>query len=145
MVGNEVFLLFPNIQSRSTGKIIREEVETSPITIEGYKYQLGTQYIVMNKQYTRNLAPIANLLPWRSKPRAKTKPKEKKQIQARVVKIGTRFLFQILTYKFGGKTYLQMSGGPIRARVTMSAAHLVMQSWARQYSGVLLRDEVCEM
>ena len=32
-----------------------------------------------------------------------------------------------------------MSGGPIEARITMVAARLVMHSWSRRYSGILLR------
>ena len=67
LVGNDVIALFLNIQSKSTGKIVCEEVEISPLLIEGFNYKLGTQYIAMNKEYTGDLAPIANLLPWRAK------------------------------------------------------------------------------
>lgn len=167
LVGNNVIALFPNIQSRSTGKIVRDEVERSPLVIEGFDYKLGTKYIVMNKQYTGNLKPIANLLPWRKKvtgvtpgmknrwvnskkdeekdeqwcyPKATPTDTQKRQIVSRVAEIGTRFLFQNFTYKFGGEMFQQMSGGPIGARITMCAARLVMQSWARSYSAVLLRS-----
>ena len=69
-----------------------------------------------------------------SKSKANTKAKEANP------EIGTRFLFQNFTYKFGGNTYLHMSGGPIGARFTMAGSRQVMHSWARQYSGVLLRS-----
>ena len=69
-----------------------------------------------------------------SKSKANTKVKEANP------EFETRFLFQNFTSQFGGKTFLQMSGGPIGARVTMAAARIVMNSWARQYSGVLIRS-----
>ena len=83
--------------------------------------KVGTKYIAKNKQYTGDVAPIAHLLPWRSKtkgvtpgmkckfvnskkeeekdlkwnyPRAKPNEKENRMFQARVAEIGTRFLFQ---------------------------------------------------
>ena len=67
LVGNDVVALFPSIQSTSTGRIVRKEVEESPMQIEGFDHRLGAQHIAMNKKYTGDLAPIANILPWRSK------------------------------------------------------------------------------
>ena len=43
------------------------------------------------------------------------------------VEIGVRFLFENFTYKFAKESYKQESGGPIGARVTMAAAHIVMK------------------
>ena len=37
------------------------------------------------------------------------------------------FFFNHFTYTFGGEIYLQTSGGPIGARLTMVVARLVMQ------------------
>ena len=67
LVGNDVIALFPNIQSKSTGKIIRDEVERSPMVIEGFNYKLGVTYIAMNKEYTGDLKPMEKFLPWRKK------------------------------------------------------------------------------
>ena len=54
LVGNDVKALFPNIKSATTGKIIRKEVERSPLEIVGFDYKYGLRYIAMNKKYTGN-------------------------------------------------------------------------------------------
>ena len=60
-------------------------------------------------------------------------------IMGHVAEIGTRTIFQNFCYQFGGKAYQQQAGGPIGARVTMCAARMVMQHWARGYSSILLQ------
>ena len=40
-------------------------------------------------------------------------------------------------YTFGGKLYLQRSGGPIGARVTMAVARIVMNNFGRKYRMIL--------
>ena len=67
LIGNDVKALFPNIKSEATGRVVREEVERSPLEIEGFNYEYGLRYISMNKKYTGNLGPIAHLLPWKRK------------------------------------------------------------------------------
>ena len=57
--------------------------------------------------------------------------KERRQIIGRVAEIGTRVVFENI--------YHQQGGGPIGARVTMCAAKMVIQNWARKYEGILLR------
>ena len=47
-------------------------------------------------------------------------------------------IFDNFCYQFEAKLYQQQSGGPIGARVTMCAARMVMQHWARGYSSILL-------
>ena len=47
---------------------------------------------------------------------------EIREIFARVVEIGTRAIFENLTYKFGGKMYKQNGGSPIGARASMAAS-----------------------
>ena len=42
------------------------------------------------------------------------------EIIARVVKIAIRVVFENFCYEFGGKTFLQLFGGPIGARLTMA-------------------------
>ena len=120
----------------------------------------------MNKKYTGDLGPISHLLPWKKKtpgvaagmkskfmnskkeeeekqwcyPRAEPTRKERKMIVARVAEIGTRVIFENFTYQFGEDIFVQMSGGPIGAGVTMAAARIVMQHWSRSYRDILLRS-----
>jgi hypothetical protein len=72
-------------------------------------------------------------------PQLKHTEKQRRQIIGPVAEIGTRVVLENFCYKFGGVAYHQQGGGPIGARVTMCAAKMVMQSWARKYHGILLR------
>ena len=83
LVGNDVVALFPNIKAKATGKIVREEVERSPLKIDGFNYRLGTKYILMNKQYTGDLKCIAKFLPWRKKVKGTTPGIKSKGINTR--------------------------------------------------------------
>ena len=65
--------------------------------------------------------------------------RQRRQIIGRVAEIGTRVVFENFCYRFGGVAYHQQGGGPIVARVTMCAAKMVMQNWARKYMGILLK------
>jgi hypothetical protein len=65
--------------------------------------------------------------------------KETRLIQGHVAEIGVRTLFDNFAYQFGGTAFHQQHGGPIGARVTMCAARMVMQHWARGYSGILIK------
>ena len=44
-----------------------------------------------------------------------------------VLRIALRAMFSNFCYQWDGKYYLQMSGGPIGARITMSVATLVVE------------------
>ena len=63
---------------------------------------------------------------------------ELKYIQARVIEIATRALFENHVYKFGNQIYQQMSGGSIGDRWTGAASELVVQDWAENYEKILV-------
>ena len=160
----ERVLLGNDIKSKNTGRIVRVKVEKSELTFEGFDYKHGGRYIVMNKKYTGDLKPLWNVLPWRRKvkgtapgmtgksvnspdddpefewvyPRAQPTALQLRQIISRCCEIGVRVLFENFTYKFGKTWYLQASGGPIGARVTMVAARLVMSDWGEKYRQILI-------
>ena len=168
LLGLDVVALFPSMQSRNTGKIIRQYVLQSPLKIDGFDWREGARYIVINKEYTGDLKCIWNVLPWRREtngtapgmkakelnskkgnvekqwqfPRATPTPTQIREIQARCAEIGTRFLFQNFTYKFNKETYQQTSGGPIGARVTMAAARIVMNDWGAKWKEILRATSV---
>jgi hypothetical protein len=165
ILGNDVISLFPSLDSVTTGKIIRGEVTRSTMTIEGFNTKLGLRYIAMNEKYTSDLEDLRCLLPWRMtkpgiKPSMKCKwvnskeilseedwvyppvtptEEQRRKIIGHVAEIGTRTIFENFCYRFGGKAYHQLEGGPIGARVTMCAARMVMQHWAREYTGILIQ------
>ena len=165
IVGNDVVSLFPSLDSVTTGKIVRGEVTRSTMEIDGFETKLGLRYIVMNEQYTSDLGPLRRLLPtritkpgiqptmkckwvnhkevlddddWVYPPLTPTK-EETRLIVGHVAEIGTRVIFENMVYQFGGVAYHQQQGGPIGARVTMCAARMVMQHWARGYAEILLQ------
>jgi hypothetical protein len=165
IIGNDVISLFPSLDSVNTGRIVREEVARSTMEIDGFSTKLGLRYIAMNEEYTSDLDKIRKLMPRRLtkpgvKPTMKCKWVNNKEvlddddwiyppitptreqtrwIQGHVAEIGTRMIFENFVYQFGGVAYHQQQGGPIGARVTMCAARMVMQHWARGYEMILLK------
>ena len=165
IIGNDVVSLFPSLDSINTGKIVRGEVARSSMTIEGFNTRLGLRYIAMNEEYTSDLQHLRRLMPTRLtkpgiQPTMKSKwvnnkeiledddwvyppliptQEETRLIHGHVAEIGTRVIFENFVYQFGGVAYHQQQGGPIGARVTMCAARMVMQHWARGYASILLK------
>ena len=165
IIGSDVVALFPSIKSLTTGRIIRKRVEGSSLRFPGFNYKQGARYIVMNKHLTGNLAPLRNILPRRRKTQGRTPGMtgkavndrqedddgewqwiypardptdlQKRMIIARCCEVGVRMVFENFTYKFGGVVYKQSEGGPIGARLTMSAARIVMMDWAEEYNNIL--------
>ena len=80
VIGNDVISLFPSLDSVTTGKIVRGEVERSTIEIEGFNMRLGLKYIAMNEEYTSDLDPIRMLLPVRM-----TKPGVRPTMKSKLV------------------------------------------------------------
>ena len=54
------------------------------------------------------------------------------------------FFFKYFTYTFGGKKYIQLTGGPIGARLTMAVSRIVMQNWKDKYDLVLKSSGIIE-
>ena len=50
---------------------------------------------------------------------------------ALALNIRVRTSFGLATYRFGGKLYHQLKGGPIGSRLTMVCARLLMIHWDR--------------
>ena len=55
------------------------------------------------------------------------------------------FFFENFSYTFGGKVFLQKSGGPIGARLTMAIARLIMQEWKDNYNEILKNSNIEEL
>ena len=54
-----------------------------------------------------------------------------------MLEISVSFFFDNFIYTFGGKEYLQCSGGPIGARLTMCISRLMMQDWWEKFVEIL--------
>ena len=70
-------------------------------------------------------------------PENSPKGKEINQLVAIMLEIAIKFFFSNFTYTFGGETFLQCTGGPIGARITMCIARLVMQEWWDNFKLIL--------
>ena len=170
LLGADVIALFPSMTSQRTGKIVRDQATASPIQFEGLNYREMARYAAVCEHLTSGVDEVRRLLPRRSKEGAKatgitmknkeingkdsdteiewTFPactpteKEKQILVGIMLEIGTRVLWENFCYSFAGKIYLQKSGGPIGARVTMAASRLVMYQWGATYTQILIRSNL---
>ena len=70
-------------------------------------------------------------------PELKPTEKETKLLMAAMLEISVKFFFDNFVYSFGGENYVQGSGGPIGARITMCISRLVMQEWWEEFKAIL--------
>ena len=68
-----------------------------------------------------------------------------KLLMAIMLEIAIQFFFENFLYTFGGESFLQSSGGPIGARITMCIARLVMQEWWEKFNGKLKAADIDEL
>ena len=59
-----------------------------------------------------------------------------------MLEMSIKFFFDNFAYCFGGKKFLQGSGRPIRARLTLAISRLVMQEWWDQFEVILTRSDI---
>ena len=155
LVGYDAVQLFPSLESKQTGRIIREEVKRSKLVVKAFSWRQAAKYISMNRNYTGELEDIEKFLPktktgktrsMRNKDINSKKEKledgwvygddlpnkhEERELLSRVIEIGLRMIFENFCYQFGGDSYKQQFGGPIGNRVTMAASRVTMQHWGR--------------
>ena len=67
---------------------------------------------------------------------------ERRELFGIACEIAVRVLWENFCYSWNKETYLQQSGGPIGARVTMAASRLVMYQWGKEYTLILLRSNL---
>ena len=67
---------------------------------------------------------------------------EIKILMSIMLEISVRFFFENFVYTFGNKTFLQSTGGPIGARLTMCIARLVMQEWWEKLARILKKSNL---
>ena len=79
---------------------------------------------------------------WQFPDNFKPTERERRVLVAKVARIVIHVLWNNFCYEFGGEIYLQRSGGPIGARITMACSRLVMQEWSENYSKILEASKV---
>ena len=174
MLGSDVVPLFPSLSARNTAKIVREQVQKSPITWQKIDIDWLRLYIHLNEKMADDISEVAHLLPFKKKgrrgkesgigsleckkrkldidspkscwdwPPVEVSEREKITLLSIALEISVKFFFENFTYTFGGEFYVQSSGGPIGARLTMALARLVMQSWGENFSRILKKNNIGE-
>ena len=163
-LGLDLVALFPSMTSQSTGEIVRKRTLLSEMKMLGFEWREGARYIAISKHLTGPLGDLKKVIPAKRKvggvmpgitsqdvnrkkskietqwyfPRKEATKEQVRDIISRCAEIAVRTLFEKFTYNFGGKTYLQASGSPIGARITMACARLVMQDWGEQFINIML-------
>ena len=170
LLGADVIALFPSMTSQRTGRIAREEVISSPVEFENLNCKEMARYVAVCEKLTSGVEEVRRLLPRRSKEGAKpeaitmknkeiqgtetdteiewtfpsyTPTREERRILFGICcEIGVRILWENFCYSWNKKIYLQKSGGPIGARITMAASRLVMYQWGTEYTQILIRSNL---
>ena len=163
LLGLDVAALFPSMSAKRTGEIIRRRMMRSRMSVDGFDWRRGVVYIQMNRHLTGNLGGLWKILPYRRKvggtaPGMGSKGMSGKsgtieeqwcfkvkeltrdqmmEVVARCTEIAVRTIFENFSYNFGGKVYLQQSGGPIGERLTMACSRVVMAEWGEEYERIL--------
>ena len=71
---------------------------------------------------------------------------EMKILMAIMLEVSIKFFYDNFVYSFGGKNFVQSSGGPIGARLTMAMSRLVMQQWWEDFDKILSGSNIdCKM
>ena len=68
--------------------------------------------------------------------------KEVHKLMAIMLEIAVNHFFHSFVYTYGGEFFLQSSGGPIGARLTMCVARLVLQDWFDDFSEILDNSKI---
>ena len=170
LIGADVIGLFPNMTNLRTGKIARELVTESKVTFENLNCREMARYAAVCEKLTSGVEEVRRLLPRRSKEGAKPESitmknkeiqglepdteiewtfppytpteQEKRSLFGICCEVGVRVLWENFCYSWNKEIYLQKSGGPIGARVTMAASRLVMFQWGREYTMILVRSNL---
>ena len=59
-----------------------------------------------------------------------------------MLEISVAFFFDNFVYMFGGRNYVQSSGGPIGEHITMFISRLVMQEWWEMFRKIIDNSEL---
>ena len=67
---------------------------------------------------------------------------DRKKLLAACAGVAVTEVFKLHCYKFGGKLFQQLNGGPIRLRVTACAARIRVGAWIREMHDLLSRSGI---
>ena len=167
MTGADATALYPNLEGRQGGRIVRDAYLQSDLVVEGVNYKETARYVAMGYDpYEVRSMGLERIVPKR-RFRKGTKPGvtgketlsketedeimwcfpvreptdlEKKRLLA--LEIGVRKAFSLHLYQFGGKYYHQKDGGPIGTRLAGSVARVVMGVWGERMLKIMKKNDI---
>ena len=168
LLGSDVSALFPSLSAENTAKAVKNQILKSKIEWQNIDGKWLTLYLKLNEDNidAKELESVKCYLPKRIGTRGKApgmnsyKIEEKYEwpqsveylngpMKSKMLGLAMEraiiFFFTNFTYTFGGRIYLQKSGGPIGARITMAVARLVMQEWKKAYDIILKNSNIKEI
>ena len=161
--------LYPNLEGRQGGRLVRDAYLESDLTIEGVNYKEAARYVAMKYDaYEVRKLGLERIIPKRrfkhgtkpgvtgkeplSKesddevrwefPEREPSDLEKRKLLAACLEIGVRCAFASHLYQFGGRTYHQKDGGPIGTRLSGSVARIVMIEWGRRLLTIMNENKI---
>ena len=164
LVGNDVESLFPSIQDLEAARMVRCLIQRGDIDIKNFDHRAALCYIrlVGGKGYLSRIG-LGKLEPrwkggredlttlggdksrdlknWRHRKIPLTEA-QKRMIEARTIEIAILTSMNNHLYSFGGKVYIQTSGGPIGLRFTACLAAVLMKIWDRAWLDLLEREGI---
>ena len=175
LLGSDVVALFPSLSADVTSKIVRKQVTKSPITWQNIDHTWLRMYVHLNEHLSSDISTVRHLLPYKKKgrkgkesgmssdeckkrnlrincktscwdwPNVEITEKDIKELLGITMEIVVKFFFTNFVYTFAGENFLQSTGGPIGARLTMCIARLVMQDWSEHFTDILKENKIREL
>ena len=165
LLGSDVTALFPSLSAEKTARAVRNQLEKSKVKWQNIDNRWLTLYIKLNESRISkdDLKEIKKLLPERKSKKGKSpsfssidiekrfiwprlieylSESQKSKLLGLAIEQAIIFFFKNFTYTFGGRIYIQDSGGPIGARLTMAVARLVMQEWKEGFDMILEKSNI---
>ena len=169
ITGADATGLYPNLQGRQSGRLVRDALVKSSVEIEGINYkeaaryiamgydqfeirQMGIQRLIPRRRYTKGTRPgvtgkeplskeVEDEVRWVF-PQTEPTALEKRKLLAASLEIGVRKAFSLHLYQFGGKYYHQKDGGPIGMRLAGSVARVVMGEWGLRMQKIMSENDI---
>ena len=163
----DVKALYPSLDIEACSKICQERVMNSSLKVEDWDVKWATIYCALNMSREEVIREdMGMIIPRRiatsgkdptvltaekdekvdrwqwAKPIEAYTNHEKKKIMGKITQIMVRATFSTHHYKWNGRIFKQMSGGPIGLRATGSVAKCTMDEWIAKFRKMLLENGV---
>ena len=169
LTGADAVGLYPNLEGRQSGRLVRDAFLKSNLTIEGLNYIEAARYVVMGydlfeirqmglervtpkRRYLKGTKPgVTGVGPLGKNsddefqwvfPEVEPTDLEKRKLFAACLEIGIRKAFALHLYQFGGRIYKQTDGGPIGMRLAGSVARIVMAEWGERMLKIMKDNSI---